>query len=254
MEFNLKNEIARRENKVVYRDGDKKIKLFVENYKKSNILNEALNQAKVEEATNLKIPKLLEVTLVDNKRWALVSEYIEGTPLNELMDKHPEKEDEYLELFVNIQLEVLSYEAPLLNRIKDKFKTKLTEATNIDENTRYELLQRLEGMKNHKKLCHGDFVPSNIIITDNGEHYILDWAHVTQGNASADVARTFLQFSMNGKDKLASKYLDLFSQKSGITKVNILRWVPIVAATQKTKGREGEQEFLNKWIDVIDFQ
>ena len=194
MEFNLKNEIARRENKVVYRDGDKKIKLFVENYKKSNILNEALNQAKVEEATNLKIPKLLEVTLVDNKRWALVSEYIEGTPLNELMDKHPEKEDEYLELFVNIQLEVLSYEAPLLNRIKDKF------------------------------------------------------------NASADVARTFLQFSMNGKDKLASKYLDLFSQKSGITKVNILRWVPIVAATQKTKGREGEQEFLNKWIDVIDFQ
>ena len=214
---NLKEEIARRENKVVYRDGDKKIKLFVEHYKKSNILNEALNQAKVEEATNLNIPKLLEVSLI-GKRWALVYEYIEGNTLSELMEKYPEKEDEYLELFVNIQLEVLSYEAPLLNRIKDKFKTKLTEATNIDENTRYELLQRLEGMKNHKKLCHGDFVPSNIIITKEGKHYIIDWAHVTQGNASADVARTFLLFSMNGQDALASKYLDLFSAKSGIAK------------------------------------
>ena len=250
---NLKEEIARRENKVVYRDGDKKIKLFVENYKKSNILNEALNQAKVEEATDLNIPKLLEVCLID-KRWALVYEYVEGMTLEELMGKYPEKEDEYLELFVNIQLEVLSYEAPLLNRIKDKFKTKLTEATNIDENVRYELLQRLEGMKNHNKLCHGDFVPSNIIITNDGKHYIIDWAHVTQGNASADVARTFLLFSMNGKEKLADKYLNLFSQKSGITKKNILRWVPIVAATQKTKGREEEQEFLNKWIDVVDFQ
>ena len=250
---NLKEEIARRENKVVYRDGDKKIKLFVEHYKKSNILNEALNQAKVEEATNLNIPKLLEVSLI-GKRWALVYEYIEGNTLSELMEKYPEKEDEYLELFVNIQLEVLSYEAPLLNRIKDKFKTKLTEATNIDENTRYELLQRLEGMKNHKKLCHGDFVPSNIIITKEGKHYIIDWAHVTQGNASADVARTFLLFSMNGQDALASKYLDLFSAKSGIAKSNILRWVPIVAATQKTKGRANEQEFLNKWIDVVDFQ
>ncbi len=251
--LNLKEEIARRENKVVYRDGDKKIKLFVENYKKSNILNEALNQAKVEEATDLNIPKLLEVSLI-GKRWALVYEYIDGMTLSELMEKYPEREDEYLELFVNIQLEVLSYEAPLLNRIKDKFKTKLTEAQNIDENTRYELLQRLEGMKNHKKLCHGDFVPSNIIISGDGKHYIIDWAHVTQGNASADVARTFLLFSMNGKDKLAGKYLDLFSSKSGIAKSNILRWVPIVAATQKTKGREEEQEFLNKWIDVVDFQ
>lgn len=250
---NLKEVIARRENKVVYRDGDKKIKLFVENYKKSNIFNEALNQAKVEEATNLNIPKLLEVSLID-KRWALIYEYIEGETLSELMEKYPEKEDEYLELFVNIQLEVLSYEAPLLNRIKDKFKTKLTEATNIDENTRYELLQRLEGMQNHNKLCHGDFDPSNIIITKDGKHYIIDWAHVTQGNASADVARTFLLFSMSGQDALAGKYLDLFSSKSGIAKSNILRWVPIVAATQKTKGKENEQEFLNKWIDVVDFQ
>lgn len=253
MYYNLNNEIAKRNTKTVYKDGDKTIKLFIPSYSKANILNEALNQARVEEGTDLNIPKLVEVTKIEN-RWALVSEYIEGTPLDILMNEHPEKIDEYLELFVDIQLEVLSKQVPLLNRIKDKFRRKLTSATNINENIKYELLQRLEGMKNHTKLCHGDFNPSNIIIKENGEHYILDWSHVTQGNASADSARTFLLFSMQKKAELAEKYLNLFSKKSGIKKENIQNWIPIVAATQMTKGIEEEQEFLQRWIDIADYQ
>ena len=252
MQYNLNNEIAVRKTKNVYLDNNKTIKLFVEGYSKANVLNEALNQARVEEGTNLNIPKLIEVTKIDN-RWALVSEYIEGTPLNLLMEQNPEKIDEYLELFVDIQLKVLENNVPLLSRIKDKFKRKITETNLIDENTKYELLQRLEGMKNHAKLCHGDFNPSNIIIKENGDYYIIDWSHVTQGNASADSARTFLLFSVEGKNDIAEKYLTLFSEKSGIDKRNIQRWIPIVAATQLMKEKEN-QDFLKKWIDVVDFQ
>ena len=89
---------------------------------------------------------------------------------------------------------------------------------------------------------------------ENGEVYVIDWSHVTQGNASADSARTFLLFSMNGKRELAEKYINLFSEKSGIAKANIQRWIPIVAATQMTKGKEEEQEFLSKWINVVDYE
>ena len=253
MYYNLENPIAERKNKTVYRDNDKTVKLFVENHSKADILNEALNQARVEEGTSLNIPKLIEITKIGN-RWALVSEFIEGTPLDKLMNEHPEKEAEYLSLFVDTQLRRQSNTVPLLNRIKDKFRRKLTNAKNIDENTRYELMQRLEGMKNHAKLCHGDFNPSNLIIKEDGTVYIIDWSHVTQGNASADAARTFLLFSMNGKKELAEKYINLFSEKSGIEKTNIQRWIPIVAATQLTKGIEEEKEFLNNWINVVDYQ
>ena len=252
MELNLNNPIMERKNKTIYRDGDKTIKLYVENYSKADILNEALNQSRVEEGTELKVPKLIEVSKVEN-RWALISEHIEGKTLAELMEENPEKMDEYLNLFVDIQLEVLGYKVPLLNMIKDKFRRKLNNSTLLDENTRYELLQRLEGMKDHTKLCHGDFNPSNIIINDKGEHYIIDWAHVTQGNASADAARTFLIFSIEGKEELAEKYLNLFAQKSTISKANIQRWIPIVAATQMMKEVEN-QEFLKKWIDVVDYE
>lgn len=253
MYYNLENPIAERKNKTVYRDNDKTVKLFIEDYSKADILNEALNQARVEEGTSLNIPKLTEITKIGN-RWALVSEFIEGTPFDKLMNEHSEKENEYLNLFVDTQLKIQSNTVPLLNRIKDKFRRKLTNAKNIDENTRYELMQRLEGMKNHAKLCHGDFNPSNLIIKEDGTVYIIDWSHVTQGNASADAARTFLLFSMNGKKELAEKYINLFSEKSGIEKANIQRWIPIVAATQLTKGIEEEKEFLNNWINVVDYQ
>ena len=252
MEYNLNEPIAERKTKTVYRDGNKTIKLFVENYSKAAILNEALIQSRVEESTDLKISRLLEVTKIEN-RWALVTEFIEGTPLDVLMREHPERQEEYLNLFVNIQLEIMSKRVPTLNRLKDKYRRKLAEA-DIDDTTRYELLQRLEGTKNHDKLCHGDFNPSNVIINANGEYSIIDWAHATQGNASADVAKTFLLFSLNGQTELAEKYLDLFTEKSGLERRGIQRWIPIVAAVQLKKGGAENKEFLEKWIDVVDYE
>lgn len=252
MEYNLNQPIAERKTKTVYKDENKTIKLFVENYSKAAILNEALIQSRVEENTDLKMSRLLEVTKIEN-RWALVTEFIEGTPLDVLMKEHPEKEDEYLNLFVDIQLQILSKKVPLLNRLKDKYRRKLASA-DIDDNTRYDLSQRLEGMKNHDKLCHGDFNPSNVIINEKGEYYIIDWAHATQGNASADVAKTYLIFSMNGRVDLAEKYLDIFSQKSDIEKRNVQRWIPIVAAVQMKKVSDEERKTLEKWIDVVEYE
>ena len=252
MEYNLSQPIAERRTKSVYRDGNKTIKLFIENYSKAAILNEALIQSRVEENTDLRMSRLIEVTKINN-RWALVTEFIEGTPLDVLMREHPEKEDEYLNLFIDIQLEIMSKKVPTLNRLKDKYRRKLAEA-DIDDATRYELLQRLEGTKNHDKLCHGDFNPSNVIINENGEYHIIDWAHATQGNASADVAKTFLLFSVNGQTELAEKYLNIFTEKSGLEKRGIQRWIPIVAAVQLKKGTVENKEFLKKWIDVVDYE
>lgn len=250
--MNLDNPIAERSTKTVYRDGDKTIKLFVEGYSKPNILNEALNIARVEDV-GLNIPRLLEVTKVEN-RWGIITEYIEGKNLAQLMEENPEKLDEYLELFVNIQLEILSTPAPaMLNKLKEKMKNKIKSADLSDE-IKYELSTRLEGMPTHTKLCHGDFNPSNVIITPSGEHYIIDWAHVTQGNACADAARTFLIFSLHGKTVEAEKYINLFADKSGLEKKSIQRWIPIVAASQLSKGNPEEREFLYKWADVVEYQ
>ena len=249
--MNLERVIAVRTGKTIYRDGNQVIKLFDKDYSKADVLNEALNQARIE-GTDLNVPKILQVTMIDGK-WAIVSEYIKGKTLAALMKENPDKYDEYLEKFVDLQMEVHSKKVPLLNKLKDKMNRKITE-TDLDATTRYELHTRLEGMPKHDKVCHGDFDPSNIIITDEGKAYILDWAHVTQGNASADVARTYLLFWLAGDITGADKYLNLFCKKSDTAKQYIQKWFPIVAASQSVKGREQEREFLLSWVNVVDYE
>lgn len=243
--------IAVRNNKTVYRDGELCMKVFDTNYSKADVLNEALNQARVEE-TGLNIPKIHEVTVIDGK-WTIVSDYIKGKTLQQLMDEHPEKKDEYLNLFVDLQLEMHSKSCPLLTKLRDKMNRKISQ-TDFDATTRYELHSRLDAMPKHNKLCHGDFNPSNIIITDDGTPYIIDWSHATQGNASADVARTYLLFWLNGDIEGAKKYLELFCRKSNTARQYVQKWMPIVAASQSIKGNEKEREFLHGWVNVVDYE
>ena len=245
------NIIAVRPFKTVYRDGYKAIKVFDEHYSKADILNEALNNARVEE-TALNVPKLLEVTSIDGK-WAIVNEFIEGETLSRLMEQNPGKKREYLELFVDLQMKIHSQSANHLNKLKDKMNRKISESQ-FDATTRYELHTRLEGMPKHKKVCHGDFNPSNIIITPEGVPYVIDWAHVTQGNASADVARTYLLFRLAGDDKTAEQYIDLFCKKSDTPKQYVQKWLPIVAASQSVKDKPEEREFLKRWVDVVEYE
>ena len=249
--MNLDRVIALRNNKTIYRDGDRCIKVFSAEYSKADVLNEALNQARIEE-TGLSIPKVLEVTMIDGK-WAIVSEYVKGKTLAQLMEEAPEKKEEYINLLVDIQMNVHSKVCPLLNKLKDKMNRKIAQS-DLDATTRYDLHTRLEGMPKHNKVCHGDFNPSNIIIAEDGTPYILDWSHATQGNASADVARTYLLFWLNGDIEGANTYLDVFCKKSDTAKQYVQKWMPIVAASQSVKGNEKEREFLMSWVSVVDYE
>ena len=249
--MNLDRVIAVRNNKTIYRDGDRCVKIFNSEYSKADILSEALNQARIEE-TGLAIPKVIEVTTIDGK-WAIVSEYIKGKTLAQMMEEDPEHKHEYIAMLVDLQMSVHAKSCPLLGKLKDKMSRKIGQ-TELDATTRYDLHTRLEGMPKHNKVCHGDFNPSNIIISEDGTPYILDWSHATQGNASADVARTYLLFWLAGDIEGAEYYLDTFCQKSHTEKKYVQKWMPIVAASQSVKGNPKEREFLLTWVDVVDYQ
>ena len=247
----LDRVIAVRNNKTVYRDGNRCIKVFNKEYSKADVLNEALNQARIEE-TGLNIPKIIEITMIDGK-WAIVYDYIKGKTLAQLIAEDEEKKNEYIELLVDLQMQVHEKKCPLLNKLKDKMNRKIAES-DFDATTRYDLHTRLESMPKHTKVCHGDINPSNIIVAEDGTPYILDWSHATQGNASADVARTYLLFWLDGDIDGAKYYLDTFCKKSGTDIRYVQKWMPIVAASQSVKGNEKEREFLSTWVNVVDYQ
>lgn len=179
-------------------------------------------------------------------------EYQPGKTLEELMEEHPENLDAYMEEFVDLQLEMHGKTSPHLNKLKDKLSRQINGLKELDATTRYELLTRLESMPKHVKLCHGDFNPSNVICSEDGKKTIVDWAHATQGNASADAAMTYLLFALKDQKK-ADLYLKIFCRKSDTARQYVEQWLPIVAAAQLTKNNELEKEFLMRWIDVVDF-
>ena len=115
------------------------------------------------------------------------------------------------------------------------------------------MLSRLESTPKHDKLCHGDFTPQNIIIDDKGQAHIIDWNHATVGNASADVARSYLWLSLYN-DKIADLYMNKFCEKTNTDKSYVQKWLPIVAAARLTKNIAEEKELIDKWIDVVEFQ
>ncbi|MCL1878547.1 MAG: phosphotransferase [Defluviitaleaceae bacterium] len=248
--MNLDNVIATRSNKTIYRDGDRCIKMFNKGYSKADVLNEALNLARVEEI-GINVPRVLEVTMRDDC-WMIVYDYIEGKTLSELIEENPDDKEKYIDRMVDIQLEILSKRCPLLTNHRDKMFRKIS-LSDFDPMTKYELQTHLNGMPRHNKVCHGDFRPSNVIITPDDRHFIIDWSHVTKGNASADVARTYLIYLLTDRKSEGEYYLKSFCKKADTPRSYVERWMRIVAASQSLKGNKDEYEFLSQIVNVVQF-
>ena len=244
--------IATTRTKKVYRDGDKAIKVFNADFPKAEVLNEALITARIEETGGIDVPRVLEVGVYENQ-WSITFDFIEGKTLQQLMDENPDKLPEYMEKMVDLHLSIMAKQCPLLNKLKDKMSRQISEIEELDEITRYDRRPWLDSIQKQKKLCQGDFNPPNFILIYVGSMCVIDWVHATQGNASADVARTYLLFCLEDQKK-ADMYMDLFCKKTNTAKKYVQSWLPIVAAAQLTKKRPEETELLQKWANVCDYQ
>ena len=248
--MNFETVIAERKNKIIYRDGDKLIKLFDESYSVASVLNEALNQARIME-TGLNIPNLQEVAKHENK-WVIAMDFIEGKTIEQLINENPEKTDEYLKVFVDMQLEIHSKTSVLLRKLHDKMERKIDNA-DLSSAVKFDLKSKLAGLKKHNKVLHGDYQLSNVIVAKDGKVYVIDWSHATQGNASADVAMSYLLLKLNKKDGLAEKYLDMFCGLTNTDKHYVQTWIPIVAASHLEKYQGEQKEMLENFVNVVEY-
>lgn len=251
----MSNCISKKENKAVYLDGNTVRKVFAADYSKTDVLYEALNTARVED-TGLNIPKILNIS-VENGQWVITSEYAKGITLTQLIKEHPENIDSYVKAMVDYQIDFNKHSNPLLLKLKDKLVRQINEL-DLDSNIKYELSTRLESLPKHNKLCHGDYCPDNILVETNEAGMItsitaVDWVHATQGNASADVANTYLMLKLFD-ESFAEKYITDFCKKTNTDRRYVNSWLPIVAAARMTKHVPNEKELLETMVDICDYQ
>lgn len=243
-------KIFERHDKIFYRDGDKLIKKFDQSYSKSDVLNEALNQARVTE-TGLNIPRIHDVTLFEGGA-AIVMDFIEGETMEALFRKYPEKQEEFLNLFIDVQSRIHQKRHLLLTKFVDKLKMKIMQS-DLSASARYDLSMRVDGMPRHTHVCHGDYNPSNVILKKDGTPFILDWSHASQGNGSADAVKTYFLLLLGDQKELAERYMELSCQSLGVEKSYFCKWMPLVAAAQLIRASKEQKAFFMQWVEEEDF-
>lgn len=249
----LKKMISESEKVQVFESDGKCVKVFKDPKEpKSVVLYEALTHTRVEETGFARIPPFEEIVKIDG-RWAIIYKHIGGKTLEELIRENPSKKDQYIEKMVDLQIEINSLRSAKISRLNDYFKRSIEGLEVIDDVKKFDLLTRLSSMPKHFKLCHGDLTPSNIIINDEGA-FIVDWLKAKQGNASADVAKTYLNFCLQHRTETAEKYMRLYCKKTGTDLKYVQSWLPIVAAAQLKFNRPEERELLLTWVDIADYR
>lgn len=231
--------------------GNTQKKIFDEDYSVCDIFREAMNQSIVAEATPY-VWRVLNCGKTEKGLWFIESEYEKGETLASLMEKHPEKQDEYLNLLVDLQIELYKRSVHDMVKLSDKMFRKIEEA-DMSATLRCDLHLRLLSMPKTLKICHGNFRPQNIVITESNKTIVTDWAHATLGNSGADIARTYLTFILEGKKELGEKYISLVCNKANQPLEYIYRWMPIVAASQSVKNIPGERDTLMYIINSPEY-
>ena len=227
-------------------------KLFDKSFSKASVFYEAMLQT-LAEGTGLNVPQIYGIEQVD-ERFAIVSQYIEGKTVAQLMEEKPAMADEYIGLMVEQQLRIHSKNVHDVKKLKHQLERKIKAAPYIDDIKKYELLTRLASMPEHNKLCHGNFGPENVILDGLDNVYIIDWVAATRGNAAADAAKTYLKLTLV-RTESAEEYLRLFCEKTGTARNYVQEWLPIMAAAYLTERNltEREKSVMLTWLDVVDY-
>ena len=244
--------ILERTDKVVTRDKDTVLKVFGPTYQVSAILNEAMNEARAAE-TGLPVAKVLEVCKI-REHWCIRREWIEGETLADLMAKDKKNLTKYLKEFVAIQCKIFSKTSPRMGNLADKLDKQIS-ASPVDKVTRYDLHMKLQSFPRGTALCHGDFNPTNVILTPKGDWRVIDWSHVRLGDPLADVARSYLLFWLSGHVAAAEKYMALACEALKVPLHEVQKWLPIVAAAESSREQTPKNhELLLHWASVVDYE
>ena len=222
-------------------------------YDGSFAMKEAMYQQYAFES-KISVPEVYEVFKV-GEDFAFSSQQIKGKTLAQMIEEDPANKKKYIVELVKIHIQLLSRLSSnlMLPKLKDKLNSYISESS-LPSSTRYDLHSKVEKMPNHYKFCHGDFFPQNIIYDENGKYYILDWAHVTRGNASADAAMTYLLFLLSGDEKSANTYLKEFCKKTYTDPNYVQQWISVCSAARlKSVSDDTQKKLLMDNIDVVEY-
>lgn len=140
-------------------------------------------------AAGLPVPAVGEIIEIDG-RLALVYERVDGPPMDQVLAKKTWKFPSFTRLLAQLHVDLhTSSITPDIPSQKQRIEQRMQETDVLPDDLKNAVLNTLQKMPDGERLCHGDFHPQNVLITQQGP-VIIDWTDATRGNPIADVARS----------------------------------------------------------------
>ncbi len=123
-------------------------------------------------------------------RTGIEYELIRGRRLVDSFSAHPLRIKYYARRMGELHRMIHSNPLKGLKTASDIYEDSVKRYPDIKDDVRSMLLGFLRQSKG-SALCHGDFHPENILVSNSGDFKVIDWINVFSGDPLADVARTY---------------------------------------------------------------
>ena len=234
------------------------IKLFHKNFPEAADYEYQIN-LKVQEVYS-NAPKAYEKVEVKQRK-GIIYEYVEGRTLVDIATTKPFLVIKEMKNFTRLHVEMHKCKIRGLSDVNSHLEDVLRKSKYLDEKQKEILLAKLGKMLSGDTLCHMDYHPDNIMMSDRGL-IVIDWITAGMGNPFADVARTHYilkrgapMSDLSMLTKLLIKifqlfvsriYLKTYKKLTGITKKDLKEWEIIIQAARLSENIPEEQQYLLK--------
>jgi Ser/Thr protein kinase RdoA (MazF antagonist) len=238
------------------------LKLYFD-WVRPNWVEEEAEATRAVHAAGLPVPWCGE-TLQINGRIGIVFERITGISMLKAFDQQPLKLFGLLTLLARLHVEMHQKSVPGLRDRHNSMRWSLQHAPLITDRQRGLLLSELDELPAGDRVCHSDFHPDNVMLTDRGP-VIIDWMAGKKGNPMMDVARTSLLINNGapvGKDVPRRRllmvarragfwwYRQQYARLGNFDRQQYQRWMPIMAAARLNEQIPGEQDWLLNLVET----
>ena len=223
----MKSKEKNTQGKTIYHEGNLNYKIFSDKYTMDDILNEALNQEKCAVIDAI-VPRIQGIKKMENGI-AIISDYIDAKDIYTYCKENKIDFIDLLDDFCKLQIKINNSIITNMKSLREKMVQSIMNSE-LKGTYKFFFSFRLKDMPTMHNLIHGDFSPSNILITKDGKMAVVDWSHAASGDPIFDVLNTYLLFILDNKKEYAEKYIDTYSKLSNIDKNKIFEYMPDTCA------------------------
>lgn len=236
-------------------DSDRVLKRFKPGTPFEVAQREAENTRIANEA-GLPVPNVHDVTSQEG-RPAIIYDRIDGPSMLSDLVSRPWTLHRHARTLAELHASIHAVQPADGRSHRQRLAQDIEEAPRLSPRMRRRIRTRLEDLATGQSVCHGDFHPENVVVTDDGP-VIIDWLDAGLGHPASDVARTSVILRFAGRARgpglwlllavFRLIYLHYYHRESPMSRDVVHDWELPIAAARLTEDVPAETE-LRSFIE-----